>query len=200
MISTLEELPLHQENIEKIEYIQDWCRDLKILFLQGNIISKIENLHKLKKLEYLNLSMNNIEVIENLEQLESLNKLDLTLNFIGNVQSIETLRDNYNLREIILTGNYCSNYGGYRNFVIATLPQLHSLDGIEIKRSDRIIAHKEYDVSCKAIIQQQTEQQIKRDEQKIRMAETEEQNAKEIAGLTDDEINAWSEPIYLSFK
>ncbi|XP_031629421.1 protein tilB [Contarinia nasturtii] len=189
IISTLEELSLHQEDIEKIEHIQNWCRDLKILLLQSNLISKIENLHKLKKLEYLNLSLNNIEIIENLEQLESLKKLDFTLNFIGYLQSVENLRDNYNLRELILTGNYCANYVGYRNFVIATLPQLHSLDGIEIKRSDRIIANREYKQCRRNIIQQQIEQQMKRDEQKIRIAREQQETANENAELTDDEIN-----------
>lgn len=189
IIGTLEELTLHQEDIEKIEHIQNWCRDLKILLLQSNLISKIENLHKLKKLEYLNLSLNNIEIIENLEQLESLTKLDLTLNFIGHLQSVANLRDNYNLRELILTGNYCSNYVGYRNFVIGTLPQLESLDGNEIVRGDRIIANNEYNECLKVIIQQQIEQQIKRDEQKIRVARTQEENAKSYIGLTEDEIN-----------
>lgn len=185
----MEELSLHQEDIEQIEHIQNWCRELKILLLQSNLISKIENLHKLKKLEYLNLSLNNIEVIENLEQLESLNKLDLTLNFIGSLQSVESLRDNYNLRELILTGNYCCNYAGYRNFVIATLPQLHSLDNAEIKRSDRIIAVKEYERCRRAIIQEQIEQQMKRDEQKIRIAKEQEQTEIENAELTQDEVN-----------
>lgn len=42
-ISTLEEIALHQEDIEKIEHIQNWCRDLQILLLQSNIIAKIGN-------------------------------------------------------------------------------------------------------------------------------------------------------------
>lgn len=41
VISTLEELSLHQEDIEKIQHLQNWCRDLKILLLQSNLISKI---------------------------------------------------------------------------------------------------------------------------------------------------------------
>lgn len=40
-ITTLEELSLHQEDIEKIEHLQNWCRDLQILLLQSNLISKI---------------------------------------------------------------------------------------------------------------------------------------------------------------
>lgn len=189
IIGTLEELSLHQEDIEKIEHIQNWCRELKILLLQGNLISKIENLHKLKWLEYLNLSLNNIEVIENLEQLESLTKLDLTLNFIGHLQSVENLRDNYNLRELILTGNYCANYTGYRDFVITTLPQLRTLDGCEITRSDRIVAHREYEKCRNAIIQQQIEQQMKRDAQKVRISNEQKQCENENSGLTEDKIN-----------
>uniref|UniRef100_A0AAG5DH41 Uncharacterized protein n=1 Tax=Anopheles atroparvus TaxID=41427 RepID=A0AAG5DH41_ANOAO len=82
IIGTLEELSLHQEDIERIEHIGHWCRELKILLLQSNLIPRLENLQRLKKLEYLNVALNNIERIENLEPLESLRKLDLTLNFI----------------------------------------------------------------------------------------------------------------------
>jgi protein TilB len=108
LITTLEELSLHQENVEKIELLQNWCPDLKILLMQSNLISKIENLNKLKNLEYLNLAINNIEKIENLEGLESLQKLDLTLNFIGELTSVKNLKDNFNLKELFLTGNPCT--------------------------------------------------------------------------------------------
>jgi protein TilB len=65
-ITTLEELSLHQQDIEKIEHLDRWCKDLKILYLQSNLISKIENVGRLKKLEYLNLALNNVTKIENL--------------------------------------------------------------------------------------------------------------------------------------
>lgn len=42
----------------------------------------MENLNKLRELEYLNLALNNISLIEGLENCDSLNKLDLTCNFI----------------------------------------------------------------------------------------------------------------------
>lgn len=42
-ISTLEEISLHQENIDRIEGVDKWCRDLKILLLQSNLIPKIGN-------------------------------------------------------------------------------------------------------------------------------------------------------------
>lgn len=58
------------------------CRKLKILYLQNNIIPKIENLVHLKDLEYLNLALNNIKKVEGLQNCEFLKKLDLTVNFI----------------------------------------------------------------------------------------------------------------------
>lgn len=43
-IGTLEEVSLHQQNIEKIEHIERWCRNLKILYLQNNLIPRIGEL------------------------------------------------------------------------------------------------------------------------------------------------------------
>lgn len=140
IIGTLEELSLHQEDIERIEHLNNWCKELQILYLQANLIPKIENLNKLKKLEYLNLAINNIEKIENLEQCESLNKLDLTLNFIWDLESVCSLKNNIFLKYLNLTGNPCADFKGYRDYVIAQLPQLEMLDSIKITKSEKIKA------------------------------------------------------------
>ena len=143
MLSTLEEIALHQLDIDKIEVIGN-CRCLKILYLQSNLIRKIENLHKLKQLDYLNLALNNIERIENLERCEALKKLDLTVNFIDldEMHTVGSLKSNTCLTELFLTGNPCTAHweSGYRDYVIATLPQLESLDGNAITRAERIKA------------------------------------------------------------
>ncbi|MEE6463099.1 hypothetical protein FKM82_005776 [Ascaphus truei] len=143
-IFSLEEISLHQQEIERIEHIDKWCKELKILYLQSNLIPQIENVSKLKKLEYLNLALNNIERIENLEGCESLQKLDLTVNFVGELSSINSLQHNIYIREIYLVGNPCTEYEGYRQYVVATLPQLKWLDGKEIERSERIQAVQNY--------------------------------------------------------
>ena len=39
-----------------------------------------------------------------------------------------------------LTGNPCTEYQGYREYVIATLDHLQWLDGKEIEKSERILA------------------------------------------------------------
>ncbi|KAL7042289.1 hypothetical protein ACKWTF_001094 [Chironomus riparius] len=169
LIFSLEEISLHQENIERIENIQDYCRELKILLMQSNLIEKIENLNKLKKLEYLNLAINNIEKIENLSQCESLQKLDLTLNFIGELTSVESLQSNIHLEELFLTGNPSTDYPCYRDYVIVAIPQLKHLDGKEVTRSERFKAQKNFDENRRQIIQLQAQYQISRDEQKLRV-------------------------------
>ena len=48
ILATLEEVALHQLSIEKIEVLGRVCRQLKILYLQNNLIQRLENLHQLK--------------------------------------------------------------------------------------------------------------------------------------------------------
>lgn len=40
-IFSLEEVSLHQQDLERIEHISRWCRDLRILYLQNNLIPRI---------------------------------------------------------------------------------------------------------------------------------------------------------------
>ncbi|KAM5211432.1 dynein axonemal assembly factor 11 isoform 4-T4 [Hipposideros larvatus] len=166
IIFSLEELSLHQQEIERLEHIDKWCRDLKILYLQNNLIGKIENVSKLKKLEYLNLALNNIEKIENLEGCEGLTKLDLTVNFIGELSSVKTLQHNIHLKELFLMGNPCADFDGYRPFVVATLQQLKWLDGKEIERSERIQALQNFPVIERQIREQEKAYCIRRAQDK----------------------------------
>ena len=57
MLSTLEEIALHQLDIDKIECLNH-CRCLKIVYLQGNLIRKIENLDHFSKLRCLFVNRN----------------------------------------------------------------------------------------------------------------------------------------------
>nr|XP_046263937.1 dynein axonemal assembly factor 11 [Scatophagus argus] len=156
-IFSLEEVSLHQQDIERIEHVDRWCRDLRILYLQNNLIPRIENVARLKKLEYLNLALNNIEVIENLEGCESLQKLDLTVNFVGRLSSVESLKHNVHLTELFLVGNPCTEFEGYRQYVVASLPQLKWLDGTEISRSERIQASQGLDDVKRRVWEQEKE-------------------------------------------
>jgi protein TilB len=142
----LEEISLHQQELERIECIGNICKNIRILLLQNNIIERIENLRKLKRLEYINLALNNICRIEGLNSCESLRKLDLTLNFIdfdALEESLKHLIDNYNLEDLYLVGNPIqTNWADrrYRDYVILACPQIKQLDGILISPAERIAA------------------------------------------------------------
>jgi protein TilB len=83
----------------------------------------------LQDLEYLNLAINNITKVQNLQRCESLQRLDLTINFIpkAGLLSLRSLAANYNLRDLFLIGNPCTDWPGYRQYVVAQLPQLAKL-------------------------------------------------------------------------
>ena len=147
ILSTLEEVSLHQEELENInEVLGTTCRRLKILYLQNNLIPKMENLQHLKELEYLNLALNNIQKIEGLQNCEFLHKLDLTINFIDLdwlEESIDHLVSRQGLRELYMMGNPCqAHWEGFNFYVIAKLPQLRTLDGTEITKSMQILANQ----------------------------------------------------------
>ncbi|KAH8866195.1 Protein tilB like [Schistosoma japonicum] len=197
-IYSLEEISLHQQHIERIDHIQNWCKSLRILYLQNNLIPKIENLSKLKRLEYLNLALNNIEKIENLEGCESLKKLDLTINFVGDLMSIESLINVHFLEELYLTGNPCTEYPGYREFVVATLPQLKLLDGVEITKSERIVALQNLEKIRPIIHEKQREHKLKRKSEKADAEQRKERFNKKItsSGCADVGLEEfWSEKV-----
>lgn len=130
-------------DIEKIECLETYTRNLKILYLQNNLIGKMEGLNKLKCLEYLNLAVNNIKKIEGIKFCESLYKLDLTLNFIDYENfrsSLEHLEYTDTLRELYLTGNPVTDWPRYKEYCLAKLPQLARIDGDDVVKSQVIVA------------------------------------------------------------
>lgn len=145
VLPDLEEISLHQQELEAIELLEQCCRHLKILYLQNNIIGKLENVSKLKELEYLNLALNNIERIEGLEGCESLNKLDLTVNFVDVedlASSVYNLKANVMLEDLYLMGNPCLDWSGARDYIIASLPQIKQFDSKLVMKAERIQARQ----------------------------------------------------------
>lgn len=146
VLGSLEEISLHQLEIEKIETLDKYCKNLKILYLQNNLIAKIENLGKLKSLEYLNLAINNIWKIEGLKFCESLYKLDLTLNFIelkDFESSLKELSYCEQLWELYLTGNPSCDWPWYKEYVMAKLKSIAWIDGDDVTKSMQIKAKQD---------------------------------------------------------
>jgi len=142
----LEEIALHQQELEKIESLETCCRHIRILLLQNNIIPKMEGLNKLKELDYLNLALNNVSKIEGIDHCESLKKLDMTVNFVDVEdleESIYNLKANVMLEDLYLTGNPCEDWPGFKMYVIAHLPRLKQLDGKLVLPVERIRARQQ---------------------------------------------------------
>ncbi|XP_018018142.1 dynein axonemal assembly factor 11 [Hyalella azteca] len=153
LVTSLEELALHQLGITDLGQLPVWCPRLRILLLQGNLLSHLGKIGRLKELVYLNLALNNLELLpSSLWQCESLNKLDLTANFIRDLHhTVGVLQNLPCLTELYLMGNPVSSYEGYRSYVVASLPGLLELDGITILRHERIKALQEREVSDAAV-------------------------------------------------
>jgi protein TilB len=140
----LEEVSLHQQNIERFERLDQLCRNIQILYLQNNLIARIERkcARRLRELKYLNMAVNNVTLVEGLDNCEFLEKIDFTVNFLDveGLLSFETLSQLAHLKEVYLTGNPCTRLDGYRLFMIHTLPKLERLDGTNVSKSERIQA------------------------------------------------------------
>ena len=78
---------------------------LKSLFLQKNLIKRIENLEKLTRLVTLDLSENLITKLEDLSRLTNLNCLNVSKNLIRDVDDIQHLRECHSLRVVNLSSN-----------------------------------------------------------------------------------------------
>lgn len=118
LVSSLEELALHQEELQSIGNVlgRTCGKTLRILLLQNNVIERLDpsEMKYFKVLEYLNLALNNIKEIEGLRGMECLKKLDLTLNFIPVEkleESVEELVGCPVLEELFLIGNPCMGVG-----------------------------------------------------------------------------------------
>jgi protein TilB len=116
LVSTLEELALHQEELQSIGPVlgRTCGKTLKILLLQNNVIERLEynEMKFFRSLEYVNLALNNLTTLgdSGLSGMEWLKKLDVTLNFLD----VDCLRESVGelegcgrLEEVFLIGNPC---------------------------------------------------------------------------------------------
>jgi Leucine-rich repeat (LRR) protein len=78
----LTHIHLDRENIVMIDNLAEYLGPITNLYLQHNLIERIENLEFLTNLKFLVLSNNQIEKIENLKCLKKLKFLDLSFNLI----------------------------------------------------------------------------------------------------------------------
>ncbi|MBN1766692.1 MAG: leucine-rich repeat protein [Sedimentisphaerales bacterium] len=89
-LKNLKVLSLHANKLTKIAGLENLA-DLRILHLNDNRIRRIENLDRLKHLRVLDLRSNRIDKLENLEALTDLRHLYLDHNRISKIENLDTL-------------------------------------------------------------------------------------------------------------
>ncbi|KAK2893897.1 dynein regulatory complex subunit 3 [Channa argus] len=125
--TSLEKLYLNNNLIEKIEGL-DRLINLTCLNLSFNKIQKIEGLESLQKLEVLNLANNRIAIIENMDKLEKLTHFCIANNLIEQLDNVLYMRKFKNLFTLTLFGNPVSEADDYKLFIAAYFPNLTCLD------------------------------------------------------------------------
>ncbi len=140
----------------------------------------MEGLNKLKELEYINLAVNNVSKIEGIRNCESLMKIDLTLNFVDIEdleESVDNLAECEELQEVYMTGNPCTYWEGFKEYVIGRVSQLKRLDGEEITKSQRLTARqklKELSAKLKIAAAENIEKKKNQDPEELKDAYTKE--------------------------
>lgn len=138
--------------MENMDY---WTKHLKMVYLQNNLIEKMESMNRLKELEYINLAVNNISLLEGIRKCESLQKLDLTLNFIDIEdleESIDNLAELPDMREIYLLGNPCTDWEHWKEYIMARVPTIGRIDGDEVTKSMKMAATQKFDMMAKDLV------------------------------------------------
>lgn len=79
--------------------------NLRSLFLQKNLIAKIEGIACLTNLVQIDLSENRIRILSGLQTLPNLHTLNLGKNFLETVESVRHLVDCQSLTNIDLNNN-----------------------------------------------------------------------------------------------
>eukprot|EP00931_Biecheleriopsis_adriatica_P006901 TRINITY_DN108244_c0_g1_i1.p1 TRINITY_DN108244_c0_g1~~TRINITY_DN108244_c0_g1_i1.p1 ORF type:complete len:294 (-),score=58.80 TRINITY_DN108244_c0_g1_i1:180-1031(-) len=101
----------------------------EVLYLQANLIERIDGLDCLPRLQFLALQSNRITNVENLLCLTELEFLDLSKNRIAelDVKQLPQKINMLNFRE-----NPCTKAADYQSRLQAHLPDLYTLDGVDI--------------------------------------------------------------------
>lgn len=110
-----------------------------------NFLSTLRTMAPLdiSQIEWLDLSFNQLQTIEpSITKLKGLAKLHLHANQIHDIRDVQKLVELPKLRDLTLHGNPIEDRGRgkYRNFIIAQLPNLRSLDFTPLTQRDKGIA------------------------------------------------------------
>eukprot|EP00930_Biecheleria_cincta_P054996 TRINITY_DN41369_c0_g1_i1.p1 TRINITY_DN41369_c0_g1~~TRINITY_DN41369_c0_g1_i1.p1 ORF type:complete len:279 (+),score=71.36 TRINITY_DN41369_c0_g1_i1:87-923(+) len=132
-VQALKSLHLQWLGIGEIAGLEPF-ESAEVLYLQANRLQRIEGLESLSRLQFLALQMNQITVVENLLCLPDLEFLDLSSNRIAELdcQQLPQKINMLNLRE-----NACTRSKDYKSRLLARLPDLYTLDGVDLEEAQQ---------------------------------------------------------------
>ena len=114
--------------------------ELRCLFLQQNLLTRISGLHTLVNLRTLDLSNNKISHVEGLSTLENLGTLNLARNSLATTDSIEHLTTLTALKSLDLSDNLLEDSPG----VLAVMTRVPAVTCLYLKGNPLVKATKFY--------------------------------------------------------
>ncbi|XP_071894260.1 leucine-rich repeat-containing protein 9 isoform X2 [Anas platyrhynchos] len=165
IMQSLEVLHLGHNGITDMAQLQlSRLKNLKLLYLQGNYISRIKGLEGLQFLQelvldhnriktisqdsfagqssllVLHLKQNQIRELKSLQPLVKLQELFLDFNRIKELSELEKLQVIPSLKVLSVRGNPVSLKKNYRSLLVIRLPVLQVLDGTAVNAEERLKA------------------------------------------------------------
>ena len=135
---------LSQNCIETIENLDNL--GITELFLKENLIKHISGLDKMGKLRVLNLARNNISSLKGLLELVSLRHLHMADNVVKNIRELRYLENLAFLSVVDFCFNPIQSRKFYKPQVLYKLPQIRSLDGVNINPEEFVKSENFYGV------------------------------------------------------
>ncbi|XP_072023170.1 leucine-rich repeat-containing protein 51-like [Amphiura filiformis] len=140
-----------RENVKKVKRSEDGRFESTALKLNNNLVQEWDGFDGLvqlllktpEELSWIDISFNYILTVDEiLLKYPKLTILYLHGNGIEKLSEVDKLSKLKNLRNLTLHGNPIEEESGYRQYVLAKVPQLKTLDFSSVTKADRVMAPK----------------------------------------------------------
>jgi hypothetical protein len=144
--------------------------DVVSLNFWGQSLADVSIVARLPALEVCSLSLNAIASLRDFASAMRLRELYLRRNRIADLRELLHLKASDDLRVLWLAENPVAEFGFYRAFAIAHLPQLRVLDDVEISADERDAAASWWAEQQAALVEQQRARRQQKEQREQRLA------------------------------
>ncbi|GLI60531.1 hypothetical protein VaNZ11_002678 [Volvox africanus] len=135
-LPNLVELNLNGSTIDSLRDLGTGFRLLQVLWVSRCGLKALDGLNGLPSLRELYAAYNDITDLQPVDTCQHLEILDVECNCIPDTDAVLYLVSCSNLQTLTLAGNPAAEKQGYRQYVCAVLPSLHSLDDEPVISAD----------------------------------------------------------------